>query len=207
MYRKLLLSIFVLSPFFMLGQSSAVDAGIKIGINASTLRFRNDGETLDDNVKGGAGFAGGAFVRFNLNGFMLQPELMYSQKRFSESADGQELGYKLDDIDFAIALGGQGEWADGNRWRLYTGPVISFNLSTELEFEGVSVSGDDVGELFNSPRLALILGAGLDLGPVVVDVRFVPGITNTIDPDQVEPEDTQTPLEWFQFSLGYRITK
>jgi hypothetical protein len=82
------LALIVLSVFLALPAFSQVNFGLKAGVSTTNLKMEDvktvtsgDTQYLIDAIKGANyGFHAGAFVRFILFGFYIQPELLFASR-------------------------------------------------------------------------------------------------------------------------------
>jgi hypothetical protein len=166
------------------------------------------------------GFIAGAFARIGGKKLYLQPEVLYSIKKGSSSVNLAEssgglnagmytqnfdvksiqvpllLGYKLLDLKL-VSL------------RLFTGPAMSVvlkNSQISLTGSGGAVVDPSLYDpkTFKNNVWDWQLGGGVDVGPLVLDVRYEWGLTNVSDGDVtkigfVNKGNTLT------FSLGYKF--
>lgn len=157
--------------------------------------FFNVSETSDTKL----GFAAGVYAEFPLtNIFSFQPELMFVQKGGSDDGD-----FFDDDDDFFngdtnsetqkltlnyldVPLLGRANIpleADFTPY-VVAGPSIGYLLSASVN----DVDDDDLDELFKSLNFGFIIGAGVEFGNLVVDLRYDIGLSNILDDSFLEEE-------------------
>lgn len=163
------------------------DLGVKGSINSTKITTDNptiSGYTFDDfksDTK--MGFNAGLFARLGGERIYLQPELLYCKRNgetnFNSSTGGASnqkvtlktiqvpvlLGFKLIDLRLASI-------------HAFTGPAMSFVLnSSNIESNLPNFAPKN----FKDNIWDWQLGAGVDMGPLVFDVRYEWGLTNYSD--------------------------
>ena len=145
----------------------------------------------------------GGFVRINLLALFIQPEVMVSTSKIQYQ--WEELVHDGDDavrvekfvnVDIPIVGG-----LKLGPLRLQGGPVyqMRFNSSSEL------VEIDQLGRRFRESNIDLRLGAGLDLGPVLLDVYYQMPFRESHDLVIINGDDYRLNTEKSQLvaSLGF----
>lgn len=169
--------------FLLAGVSDAAaqnySGGIKAGINFSNVEF--DGDGVDVNFDSRKGLIGGAFVVLPVSGaFGVQIEGLYSQKGATIEEDGGEGRIELDYIEIPVlARFSSAPGANATSFHVFAGPSFGFNIRarTEAELDGESES-QDISDDVKGFDLGLVVGAGVELGRVVIDGRYTWGFTN-----------------------------
>jgi len=196
----LVLSTFAQFPFTL---------GIKGSINSTKI-------TTDDykvsnftyaNFKSDAksGYDLGVFARLG-NSIYLQPELLYCVRK-GQSISGTAiqnieikaiqvpvlLGFKLIDLKLASI-------------RAFTGPAMTFPMkSSKVTYAGVTTVLYDT-ENYKSNIWDWQLGAGVDVGPIVFDVRYEWGLSKTSDGNVItNPPVFVNKGNTLTFSLGFKF--
>lgn len=183
------LLVFFICMYFIGYAAQSQSFGVKGGLNLSTV----GGDAEGASSKAGIHFGG--FAQFGLTKlFKLQPELIYSQQ-----------GANLDDVDDAKA-----------KYNYINVPVIAkfhpgggpFNIQAGLQ-TGVLLSAEvsvadvdvDVKEDLETLDFSLAVGIGFDISKVVIDARFIPGLTTTAE----GPGDDSFPNQNIQLSVGVKF--
>jgi hypothetical protein len=220
----------ILLPVILLVFTSSIfaqtfDFGIKAGINSQKITTDSykgiSGYTFSD-FKSDAkmGYNIGAFARIGGNKLYIQPELLYSIRKgntnvtlasssggltagaYTQSFDIKSvqvpllLGYKLIDLKLASI-------------RVFTGPAMSVILK-DSQVKLTSAGGVAVDPTLYDPKTFKDnvwnwqLGGGVDVGPLVVDVRYEWGLTNVSDGD-VTKIGFINKSNILTFSLGYKF--
>lgn len=222
--KKIIIAIMLLT-FTSSIFAQTLDFGIKGGINSQKITTDSykgiSGYTFSD-FKSDAkmGFNIGAFARVGGKKLYLQPELLYSIRKgstnltlttstgslttgvYTQSFDVKSvqvpllLGYKLIDLKLASI-------------RVFTGPAMSVILKnsqiTLANSGGVTVDPTLYDpKTFKNNVWDWQLGGGVDVGPLVVDVRYSWGLTNVSDgdPSKIGFVNKGNILT---FSLGYKF--
>ncbi|MFB9864818.1 porin family protein [Rufibacter immobilis] len=162
--------VFVLSLLLTTGlaaQAQIFTLGIKGGISSSSVDLKNPKGNFtqfkdDDNI---TGFHAGVFTRFNILGFMLQPEAVLSSSggKFNRPDDLgnttiEEIGFT--NLDVPILVGYKLSFL-----RAYAGPVASVLIDSDSDL-------DEVKESLNSADWGYQVGAGVDISRFTADVRY-----------------------------------
>jgi hypothetical protein len=185
------------------------EIGVKGGVTLADLRgddafvHRYDGSKAGD-WGGRFGFGGGAFATVNANDCVaFQIEVLFVQKGAEASlADSlfvsKSVRFFDGDIEFThsyieipmLAVFSR-RTTDRMTLSALAGPVVAFNLSSKLGFEG-TIGGTSVDEKFDIENVksvdvgaAIGLGGAVDVGQVVIvfDGRWTLGLVSTDDSD------------------------
>jgi hypothetical protein len=169
----LVLSTFAQLPFAI---------GIKGSINSSKI-------TTDDykvsnfnyaNFKSDAksGYNLGAFARLGTK-IYLQPELLYCVRNSESHSGSTSQTLKLKTIQIPVLLGIKVIDLKLASIRAFTGPAMSYVLKgSDITYANITGSAGDPKNYKNN-IWDWQLGAGVDVGPIVVDVRYEWGLSNT----------------------------
>jgi hypothetical protein len=222
--KKILFAV-VLLTFTSSIFSQTLNFGIKAGINSqkiTTDSYKGIGGYTFSDFKSDTklGYNVGVFARLGANKLYLQPEVLYSIKKGSASQNLAEssgsldagvytqtfdvksiqvpllLGYKLIDLKLASV-------------RLFTGPAMSVILrNSQISLTGSGGVAVDPSlydpKTFKNNVWNWQLGGGVDVGPLVLDVRYEWGLTNVSDGD-VTKIGFVNKGNILTFSLGYKL--
>lgn len=203
------LSTFAQVPF-------TFDLGIKAGINSSKVTTDNpsiSGYNYSDFKNDSkAGFNVGAFARLGGKKVYLQPELLFgtrnSETTFNVSTTGavtpggQKI--KLKTIQVPVLLGFKLLDLKLASIRAFTGPAMSIVMNnSSVTYDGVTTSLSDTKN-FKNNIWDWQLGAGVDVGPLVLDVRYEWGLSNTSD-GKVANVNFVNKGNVLTFSLGFKF--
>lgn len=173
--------------------ASSLDAqGIRAGIKAGAARSEISG---NDNGDSRWGMAGGLYLGLKLGGTLIQPEILYVQRRAALAPAAGNL--QQDYVDVAVLLGTS--FGIVVKPMFYLAPVASFETSC-----GISTSIlDSECTSFDTKSAVLsgAVGAGLDIGVFSVDVRYTLGLSDSRD-DLEGKWRTLTVMAGFGLSLG-----
>jgi hypothetical protein len=178
-------------------QDSGVEFGLKAGLNLASL---SGDDVFEEGALGNrTGFSGGLFVGIPVTeNFLIQPEVLYSQKGAHVEAAGEEAAIKLDYVEVPVLFKGR-FGSGGAKPSVFAGPAVGFKVTGKTEFEGEE---EDVEDL-KSTDFGIVFGAGLDLaagsGSFILDVRYTLGLTTIDDTDN--PDDVKNGV--WSFSVGY----
>lgn len=153
------------------GQVSGLDIGAMAGVNIANW----GGDDADASSR--ADFFVGLSLVYPLTDMLaIQPEIAYSRKGAKE--EGGDGEHKMAYVDVPILLKIMPGAAGQARPALFLGPMVAFNVSCDSD-------GGDCKEFTNSIDMALVGGAGLDLGALGLFARYqfgLPDIADTTGP-------------------------
>lgn len=179
--------------------------GVKGGVNFANLSgdfiFREDGITVEPNLKTRPGFVIGASMRSRLLPLIsLQPEILYSEKGAKFDLRGQDIGMPGASIDGSIDLKylevpillRVGLPIPGFSPFVYAGPAFAYTLSAEttLEFRLAGFSETETQDIKDEVKnfdYGLVIGGGMEFGlPLIkihAELRYTLGLRNIPDSD------------------------
>ncbi len=105
---------------------------------------------------------------------MIQPELHWSQKgSVIQDINSNEITSTLNYLELPVLL----RWNFGSTIKLFAlgGVSAGYLLGGKLEGDNVE---DDIKEVYNDLDFSGILGLGIGLGPIEVDIRYQAGISD-----------------------------
>jgi hypothetical protein len=146
--------------------------GPKFGISNTTVSLKDN---VSDYESGDAKYSyhGGVFARVKITGFYIQPEIYFNSVRGEYinpdqniPISEQTIEFNQNKIDIPVLFG----WKMGP-FRINAGPVASFNLDDELDFDN-SISA------YRSAVFAYQAGIGLDISKLIVDLRYEGNLSN-----------------------------
>ncbi len=159
---KLMGRFFVLTMGLALMGSALEAQGFKLGVKAGGAR--SDLAKVDSS-EAGWGFVGGAYAGIGLGSIVIQPEVLYVQRKASLQ-DGSTL--KQNYIDVPVLVG----FSLGVVVKpfLYVAPVVSFETSCGLSLDSLTEDCTDFDT--KSALFSGAIGAALDFGMFNIDVRY-----------------------------------
>jgi len=165
--------------------AQSIGGGVKGGLSLADVPNITDGvDAASDIMERRIGYAVGGFVAIRFgNGFSIQPEALYTQKGVGATASGgtasSEFRLKADYVDVPIL--GRFTFGKGLRGYVFAGPSLNFLISAKAKsgFFGTA-SEIDVSEDVESIEAALVLGGGIEIGPLLVEARWSEGLTNIL---------------------------
>ena len=166
--------------------------GAFAGINFSDVDVSNlSAETLESRT----GFMVGGWVGKRLGSlFTVRLEGYWTQKGADISGLAAPTSLKINYIEVPLILRLEIPLVV-IKPAIYAGPAIGFKTDCKVENQTLILGCDDPGTNFmvKSTDLSGIIGAGIGLGPVVVDVQYDVSLKNiTDDPDQEAKNKTWT---------------
>lgn len=195
--KKYLLGIAMLMAM-SIGAKAQFSLGIKGGVNFSKINTDNLKESTS------TGYQAGLFARFGSD-FYVQPEAYVGSKSgkfdFSTSTSGTtviEHGKEtFTTLNIPLLLGKS--FGEKNlNFRIMAGPIYSYYMSRSDNFSAnINNSFADFGH-FNRSTLGYQAGAGVDIGPASVDLRYEGGLT------KINDDYGQRPNLW-ALSLGFKV--
>jgi hypothetical protein len=197
--KKILLTIavFALVTGFVSAQIlPTFQFGLKGGVNLASLQA-SSGATFSTGNQ--AGYLGGIWARFGAVGFNFQPEMYVTAKDVQISnSDGGSTTAKFTSLDVPLLFGGKiGAFGIGGRF--YTGPLVSFAINKDQSFGGAVDKATSLD--YQDQNFAWVLGIGLDIKKISVDLRYEDGITKQ------SYGYSHTRVSLFNLSLGYSLFK
>ena len=163
--------------------------GFRAGVNISNQQFKQGNLTVEPESKFGLdlGFVSdiplGEVVSF-------APELHWLQKGYKiENFDGPLFDNATATLNYLeLPLLIKFNFGETAKFFVMGGPSIGYLLDGNLEYDGI----DDDSFLDDANRLELgaHLGAGIGVGPLVIDVRYLLGISNISDVPDAEVRNT-----------------
>ncbi len=202
--KKLLILLFVLA-MSSASYAQLFTLGPKVGFSSSRLSMEEA-----DLVRSGEstiGFHVGAFTRLSVLGLYLQPEVLFTQ------AGGQiEIKDEIDDtydqvqdltynkLDIPVLLG----FRVGSVLRFNAGPAFSLILGQDARTEGTT---EEVRNSYEASTVGYQIGGGLDIGRLVLDVRYEGNLSKLGDSVRLGGRqfDTDYRNNQFSVSLGFRL--
>jgi hypothetical protein len=165
--------------------AQSIGGGVKGGVSLADVPNITGGvDAARDILERRIGYAVGGFVAIGVGfGFSIQPEALYTQKGVGASAPGgtasSEFKLKADYVDVPIL--GRFTFGKGLRGYVFAGPSLNFLISAKAKsgFFGTA-SETDVSEDMESFEAALVLGGGIEIGPLLVEARWSEGLTNIL---------------------------
>ena len=166
---KLTTRLLILMTGLALTTSVLEAQGFRLGVKAGAAR--SDLAKLDG-TEASWGFVGGAYAGLGLGSIVIQPEVLYVQRK-SGVAEGVDL--KQDYVDVPVLIG----FSFGLIVKpfLYVAPVVSFETSCGLSLDTLDCTDWST----NSALFSGAIGAALDIGMFNIDVRYNLGLSDTRD--------------------------
>jgi hypothetical protein len=221
--KKLLVTLFVV--FIASGSFAQVSIMPKAGVSLAKISLTDDMLDGDPAPKSRIGIVLGAAFEFQLSDqFAIQPELLFHQKGWKEEDSGVDFKYtsnntlnyielpvmvkvKFDNFYISggpylgLGIGGKykDEYSEGNFSATFEGKI-------KFGDEPSNYDGDDY-YIENAMDFGLQIGAGMKLGPVIIDLRYGFGLSNLEDKPSGYQGDWKLKNSSLQFTVGYPLSK
>lgn len=191
-------ALFLLTAVMVNAQVSLY-AGPKAGFALTSL---SADDAVEDQLKQNATFTGGAFLNIKLIGLAIQPEVLYIQK--SADIEDTDNSIKQSYLEIPVLVKFYPVIPGPLSVNVFAGPSFGFNLDTEFDFEGGSVSDDDAGSTI---ALSAVVGGGVDFNleggsVLMLDARYNFGLSGVFDADNVGENFEDSKYSGFAFYLG-----
>lgn len=178
MIRYIQIALATILMTFVAIQSSEAQAkfGFRAGVNITKQEFKSGSVTVEPKSKFGLDLALVADLPLG-EVVSISPELHWLQK-----------GYKLEDISGSLGdISGtfnylelpvlvKFNFGEAANFNVFAGPSVGYIIDGNIDNNGVDEDPDY--DLINRLELGAHLGAGIGLGPVNIDVRYLLGLSN-----------------------------
>jgi hypothetical protein len=161
--------------------------GIKGGMNVTSVS--KSGTFNADNQ---AGYLGGVWARFGALGFNFQPEVYVTGKNVT--VDG--IDRKFTSVDVPLLVGGK-VGAFGFGARFYTGPVVSFAINKDQDYNAAASNITNLD--YKNQNYAWTVGTGVDIRSLSVDLRYEAGLSKQ------NYGTGSTKINLFNLSVAYKL--
>ncbi|MDX9946496.1 MAG: porin family protein [Bacteroidales bacterium] len=168
--------LIVLSVFLALPAFSQVNFGLKAGVSTTNVKMEDvktltSGETeyLVNAIKGANyGFHAGAFVRFSVFGFYIQPELLFASRTDEYKIEGgvatEVVKQQFNQLDLPIMFG-----AKLGPVRLNAGPAARLLINSPKDL----IDHPDFKAMYNDLTFGYQAGIGVDIvKKITLDLRY-----------------------------------
>ena len=180
--------------------------GPKIGLSHSTLT-----ESDVSAIAGGdasVGFHVGAFARFSVLGFYIQPEALFTSSGGEIVIDSDDINANVDQVksirynkfDVPVLFG----FKIGPLFRVNAGPSFSLLLSSDARDGNAQ---DEIEENYNDATVGFQAGVGLDISKLTLDLRYENNLSRLGDEVSLGGQQFDTDLrnqQWL-LSVGYKL--
>lgn len=183
-------------------QAQFIEAGVKAGINVSTL---SKAPNLGD-ANSTTGFVFGGFMRASAAGFFIQPEVLLTQRRgvFADDSTKLTVTNTLTYLDVPLLFGYKVAV-----FRFSAGPNFQFLMGANQSVSVASLKDPNFSkDNFNAATVGFQLGVGINLGKINLDARYdgsIDDLGKTITTQAGQQINYSTRASMFQLTLGYRI--
>lgn len=173
--------------------------GVKGGISNAQYSLANPVQT----AKTAQGYHLGAFVQLKGLGLLVQPEVLINQRNGILTRNDSVSTIKLTHIDIPVLVG----YSFFKVARVYAGPnfAIFIDAFRYADYKDPNYSRD----MFNGAFVSGIVGAGIDVWRLTLDVRYDMAITK-VGKELLTNNgniDFAKRINTLQISLGYKLIK
>ncbi len=168
--------LIVLSVFLALPAFSQVNFGLKAGVSTTNVKMEDvktltsgDTEYLVNAIKAANyGFHAGAFVRFSMLGFYIQPELLFASRTDEYKIEGgvetEIVKQQFNRLDLPIMIG-----AKLGPVRLNAGPAARLLINSPKDL----ITDPDFKAMYNDLTFGYQAGIGVDIiKKITLDLRY-----------------------------------
>ena len=222
---KKVTALFIMNLVLATSLYAQVNVLAKAGVSWSSVSFNED---INDQFVGDfdygpkAGFIAGLATEIPLGGdkFSLQPELLFHQKgytaKYADSESSSSFTHTLNYLEVPVLFRANfgkfyattgtyvGFGVGGN----YKGSITATSIGFTTDWEGKVKFGPEPdnytgsNQYVNAVDFGVQLGAGMNVGLVVIDLRFGLGLTDIIDKRDL---NTNTLNRSLQLTVGYPL--
>jgi len=188
----------IASMFFIVGTVSAQEFSIgpKVGLSQGNVEVNGNGFSKGNSKMG---YHVGLFARLGGNALYLQPEVLYTNTggEFKEVQGTDEVNYEVtfNRLDVPVLVG----LKLGNTFRIQAGPVASFVVNSDVTRDVGNAALPD----YKKSTLAYQVGVGLDIGNMILDLKYEGPLGNVSD--KVAGFSTDQRQNQLILSLGIRL--
>ena len=163
--KKIIIALFCCMVAVGAMAQKPIDVGFHLGYaNSTTSIDKNDIlKSIKDN-----GFTAGAYLRYNVKKFYIQPSVDYQFTKASTSISGTDVDAKMNYIQIPVMVGYTLFDAKLFNVRLFVGPEVDFLAKSGAK----NLS-------FNNVTWSAKAGAGIDIGSITVDLNYRFAISKT----------------------------
>lgn len=200
--RKCILTVMALF-FFSFSYGQLLIVGPRVGISSSKVKLKDN---IADVREGDAifGFHAGFFARITMTNVYVQPEILFTSNggkiEFQHGAAKQIEEYDFNKLDIPIMVG----FKLTNFFRVQAGPVANLLLKANATEGGVT---RDVKSNYQNATIGYQAGIGLDIGSVLLDLKYEGNISKLGDNVGVGNTTFNTDMrnnQWL-LSLGLKL--
>lgn len=203
------LSTLLILLFAVIRVNAQLDFGVKAGISSSSVSMDDvqlhDTMSIENIGDGLVGIHFGGFLRAELAGFFVQPELLFTStggkvaiRDLLENKIEEVKKQRFNKIDVPIIVGKK-----IGPLRLGLGPVASIMISSKSEL----LDTENYEEKFKNAMWGFQVGVGLDVSSFGVDMRYEGSLSKYGESITVRGEEfkTDTRVSQLLLSLSYNF--
>ncbi|MFN3444669.1 MAG: porin family protein [Bacteroidia bacterium] len=198
---KKIIAVLLVIFFAAKVQAQSIEAGVKAGINVSSL---SKAPNLGD-ANSTTGFVFGGFVRTSAAGFFIQPEILLTQRRgvFTDDSTKLTVTNTLTYLDVPVLFGYKLAV-----FRFSAGPNFQFLMGANQDAPDILKDPNFSKDNFNAASVGIQVGVGVNLGKINLDARYdgsIGDLGKTITTASGKQVSYSTRANMFQLTIGYRI--
>lgn len=198
---KKIIAVLLVIFFASKVQAQSIEAGVKAGINVSSL---SKAPNLGD-ANSTTGFVFGGFVRTSAAGFFIQPEILLTQRRgvFTDDSTKLTVTNTLTYLDVPVLFGYKLAV-----FRFSAGPNFQFLMGANQDAPDILKDPNFSKDNFNAASVGIQVGVGVNLGKINLDARYdgsIGDLGKTITTASGKQVSYSTRANMFQLTIGYRI--
>ena len=207
--RTLVVAAVILALLPGLAAAQKIGGGVKGGVTFGDIpevtgQFDDEGVDTSQRI----GFVAGGFLTFNFGGgFMLQPEVLYTQKGVKLDTRVDEFGsnFKIRVDYLEVPVLARLTFGKVLRGYVFGGPSMNFRMSAKSEIDVLGEKEEeDISEDVERFEFAVVFGGGIEIGPVLFEGRWSEGLTDIAIVEAGDPAaDLKT--RTMMFLLGLRF--
>jgi len=198
--------LLVLGAVSVASAQEPVAFGVKAGVTFSNVSISASGVTLSPSRRTGLSAGAFAIVPLSTKNLVIQPEALVTMKGAEISESGAKAVEKYVYLDVPVLVRYNFNTASATKPFVFAGPVVSLLISAKDEFSyGGSSSEDDIKSDMKSSEFSLALGGGVEFGKLLVDARYVAGLTNIMSDKALDGIDGTLKNKAFIISLGMKF--
>jgi hypothetical protein len=175
-----------------------VSVGVKAGFSLADLSITDAGDTFEPTNR--TGLVAGVFVIVPTKALVaFQPEVLVSMQGAKVSDLANSGTIKLDYLQVPLLARIKPSKSPVG---LLVGPSIGYRIRAKLTADGLSSEEQDLDEQVKKSDLGFVAGAAIDFAHIVIDARYIWGLTN-INDDSTDTSKIKNRVA--QITLGFRF--
>jgi hypothetical protein len=173
------------------GSFGQVSLRPQVGVNFAQLDYKS----VHGAIQGRAGFHIGADLQIG-SPFFVQPGLQFSSTKLAISDFGE---VSVQELNVPVMLGFKlFAGKNSSPWgvRVFGGPEFSYAVNKKIDAVFTDINKEDIKNF----QVAGLIGAGVDLSILFLDMGYKIGLS-----DYIETDKASTSVDYFYLNAGLRI--